>query len=61
MEEVLCSCKEEMVLLSGTLKNGRMDDGKVYVCSTCDVPEKAVGNEKSIIQISKENHEHKSD
>lgn len=48
-----CSCNTEMVLLSGRLTNGRLDDGKVYACPKCDVPEQPVSEQAmSIIQLS---------
>lgn len=58
MEAVACSCKEDMVLLSGRLKNEKVDGGEVWVCPNCDVPDKpARKGAKSIIELSRENHE----
>jgi hypothetical protein len=45
-----------MVLLSGRLTNGKQDEGKVYACPNCDVPEKPISEQAmSIIQLSKRN------
>lgn len=53
---MVCGCNTEMVLLSGRLANGRKDEGEVFACPTCDVPEKPVDEQsKSIIQLSEEN------
>jgi hypothetical protein len=58
MEAVACSCKTEMVLLGGRLKNERIDEGQVWVCPRCDVPDKpASKGAKSIIELSEENNE----
>ena len=51
----VCSCKKTMVLLSGQLRNARNDEGKVYACPACDVPDKPVDDKaKTIIQLSQE-------
>jgi hypothetical protein len=47
----VCSCKATLVLLPGKTSKG----GDVYVCPVCDGPDKA--GTKTIIDISKENHE----
>jgi hypothetical protein len=58
MEAVVCSCKTDMVLLSGRLAHKLVDEGRVWVCPNCDVPDKpATKNAKSIIELSEENHE----
>jgi hypothetical protein len=52
----VCSCKTDLVPLSGRLKNGKDEAGIVYACPVCDTADKPIEKSKTIIEISKENH-----